>query len=68
MFNSDSTSIEAITALRACIYYCEFGLDQVLLEGDAKIVIDAANNPRENFTQYRHIVEKIKHVLTGIDT
>lgn len=65
IFSTDPTSVEARAALCAGLLCQELGLDHVLFEGDAKLVVEAIGKPHENFTRYGRIVEEIKQVLGG---
>lgn len=49
-FCADSTSTEARTALTICLFCRDLGLTNVILEGDAKLIVNAGNKSQEKFT------------------
>lgn len=63
--NVSSTQIAETRALWTTINMClEIGLKKVVFEGDAKQVVEAINNSKENWTLNCQIIEDI-NILSG---
>jgi ribonuclease HI len=57
---------EATAVLVAVHMCCELGLQQVWLEGDAKVVVDAVNAREPVWTRWGHLVEDISLTLQNV--
>lgn len=67
-FYLDSIAAKAQAALIACLFCIDLGLSNVILEGDANVVVDVVKSSQENFSKYGHLVEEIKLFIHGYDT
>lgn len=60
---TEAAIAEAMGALRAMEFCKEIGLQEVLFEGDAEVVVKAINNKDSTWCRYGHIIEDIKLLL-----
>lgn len=61
--NLDPTAGEALASLHAIRWCQELGRQAIILEGDAKQVVDAINSDVNNGSRLGHIVEDIRQFL-----
>lgn len=59
-FSTDPIVAEARVALNTCLFCKDLGLHNIILEGDAKMVVEAVNKMEENFITNGHLVKDIK--------
>jgi ribonuclease HI len=59
----DSSTVEALSALRAIKTCKERGMTKIHMEGDAKVVIDALLNGDEDRSPMGNVIEDIKEEL-----
>ncbi|KAK9988485.1 hypothetical protein SO802_028724 [Lithocarpus litseifolius] len=52
--------VEALAARRAILFAQELSIAHVVVKGDVLKVITALNNPKQNRTQWGHVIEDIK--------
>lgn len=69
VFCADSTSAKARASLTAFMFCHGLDFEKMILERDAKLVVDAVNKLQKNFTKFEHIAEKIKltHMIKLFD-
>jgi ribonuclease HI len=59
---------EATATLRA-VYFCqELGFHQVILEGDALLVVQALNTGGTNWCRYGHLLDEAKGILNSFQS
>jgi ribonuclease HI len=62
----DPTSGEAMASFQAAKLCQELGLQNVILEGDAEVVVKGVNSKERIWTRYGHIIEGTRTVLQTI--
>lgn len=62
----EPVAAEAMAALLASLLCCEMRLQQVMLEGDAKVIVDAVNARETVWTRWGHLVEDILQTLQAV--
>ena len=57
------TTSKALASFHAVILCRDLGIQQLFLEGDAKLVVDAINSNTSTWSHFGHIVEDTRGVL-----
>lgn len=64
-----SPKIAEIIALKRAMIFCtEIGLQNVIFEGDAKVIIEEINSTETCWATYGHLVEEIKRITNIRDS
>ena len=62
----DPTSSEAMASYQVAKLCQELGLHNIILEGDAEVVVKGVNSKERLWTRYGHIIEGTKRILQTI--
>jgi ribonuclease HI len=62
----EPTTGEAFGAFQAARLITELGLQNIILEGDAKQIVDAINSNMSTWSQYGHLVEDTRRLVCSL--